>query len=327
MAKHESGGPAPAWHNGPPKVNYMKALIDKVFFSDNAAIKAMPSGDKCVLVMIARGMGYDNDAHGYSASFIAKALGEDVKTTKKRIARIRDLPWIEFSQGKGRSPNQYRATYTAAEYETLITGAVAAINHKNARSRSNEVGQLEAFPPVVGPPNVGQQSSEGMGQQTVVGPQSEGSESVVGPLPNASRPTMEWAKTNRTNNSKQASSQDNGSTAVPLSVDAEWMKQKLEPFGTSGMKWAQRLRVFLKTDLEGAICEMEMQADTNGPLNVVEAIQDVVSVTDIRTTPVKCFRSYVTTNTNKHGKRQMPKQVVEPQVRILSMAERGFPTC
>jgi hypothetical protein len=69
---------------------------------------------------------------------------------------------------------------------------------------------------------------------------------------------------------------------------------------------------------------MDMLSDRHGPLNVVDAIQDVLDVTDIRTTPKKVLRSYVTSNTNKHGRRLMPKEMVESKIRILPMSERCF---
>ena len=140
--------------------------------------------------------------------------------------------------------------------------------------------------------------------------------------PVAGQPGLSATKTKK--ESKQASDHKNGSTVAPLSDDADWTKQKLEPFGPSGMKWAQRLKVFLKCDLEEAVGEMDMLSDRHGPLNVVDAIQDVLDVTDIRTTPKKVLRSYVTSNTNKHGRRLMPKEMVESKIRILPMSERCF---
>jgi len=244
-----------------------------------------------------------------------------IGTVKYYMPEVRGWRDLAVGKARGRRGNTYkvnvdvdmvRAEYAAWEEDRCRLAGQPSYPSDKAAGQSayppkpqNAVAGQSSYPPTPSritnsenPPVAGQQN------------------------PVAGQPGLSATKTKK--ESKQASDHKNGSTVAPLSDDADWTKQKLEPFGLSGLKWAQRLKVFLKCDLEEAVGEMDMLSDRHGPLNVVDAIQDVLDVTDIRTTPKKVLRSYVTSNTNKHGRRLMPKEMVESKIRILPMSERCF---
>ena len=178
-------------HNNPPKVDWLRAALTKLFFTDDPKIKAIPPGDKCFIMVNAAGMGYDRDSDGHSASFIAKALGEKIQTTEKRAARVKKLDWMNVESGVGRTPNAYQIIYTAAEIEALEASALEAMkSNADVRSTRHMEGTTELSAPPYGggydaaPPHT--EGTSGLSRQFE--PKSEPSEPVVPPLQDRSAP-------------------------------------------------------------------------------------------------------------------------------------------
>ena len=278
--------------------------------------------DLLLYALWTNGLRYGHEIAPLTVNLAAHIMCEGRSTAAGRIKRLEcDYGLIvKVAEAAGRRKTPFKVSYSQEEMDAIIMSALNAYNkevdtkvsnswdgHNKRSVQSKGWTQDQNTVGTTRPPAVAS-----IQNNVVSNGQAVASNSWNG-----------QGKGKGKESSKQASQVSNGNDSTVASLgDAEFKQRKLEPFGEHGRHFAEAYAKFMGINIPEAVGEMEMAAFAHGHLNVVEAIREAATIKDVRF-PRRLFETLLVQQ-SKHGRREMPKEVEQPNVRRLTMDERCF---